>query len=169
MPRPKNKTELQLLSRSNYEKLITYVDSLSPKEQEMEFPSGYLNRSIRDVLAHLHHWHLMMLEWYRVGMGGKKPDMPSKGYTWKTVPDLNRKIHEMYSVVDLAVIRKSLDTSFAHIQEKIAQHTDTELFEKKYYPWTGSTSLGAYFISASSSHYDWALKLIKKCKKSHTA
>ncbi|HOP45228.1 MAG TPA: ClbS/DfsB family four-helix bundle protein, partial [Flavobacteriales bacterium] len=37
-----------------------------------------------------------------------------------------------------------------------------ELFEKKRYRWTGSTSLGAYLVSATSSHYDWALKLIQK-------
>ena len=37
--------------------------------------------------------------------------------------------------------------------------------EKKKYKWTGSTSLGAYLVSATSSHYDWAYKLIKKCLK----
>ncbi|MEL6140134.1 MAG: ClbS/DfsB family four-helix bundle protein, partial [Bacteroidota bacterium] len=33
------------------------------------------------------------------------------------------------------------------------------------YAWTGTTSLGAYLISSTSSHYDWAYKLIKRCKK----
>jgi hypothetical protein len=47
----------------------------------------------------------------------------------------------------------------------ICQHSDQELFEKKKYAWTGTTSLGAYLISATSSHYDWATKLIKRAKK----
>lgn len=42
---------------------------------------------------------------------------------------------------------------------------DAELFEKKRYKWTGTTLLGAYFVSATSSHYDWAYKLIKKAKR----
>lgn len=165
MPRPKNKEELIGLSQSNFKKLRDYVDSFSDEEREAEFPEGTMNRNIRDVLAHLHHWHLMMLEWYKIGMQGKMPDMPAKGYTWKTVPELNREIWEKYNDVDLADVRKMLNTSFTDIQEVIRKHTDDELFEKKRYKWTGSTSLGSYLVSATSSHYDWALKLIKKCKK----
>lgn len=55
-----------------------------------------------------------------------------------------------------------LSQSFDDLQKIIQQHTDRELFEKKKYKWTGTTSLGAYLVSATSSHYDWVLKLIKK-------
>lgn len=92
MPRPKTKDELLELSQKNFAKLNELVDSYSSEEQVAEFPEGTMNRNIRDVLAHLHHWHLMMLEWYEIGMKGDKPDMPAKGYTWKTVPELNREI-----------------------------------------------------------------------------
>lgn len=168
MPRPKNKEELIHLSQSNFKKLNEYVDSFSDEEREAEFPEGTMNRNIRDILAHLHHWHLMMLEWYKTGMRGEMPDMPAKGYTWKTVPELNREIWKKYSEVDLADVRKMLKDSFSELQQVIRKHTDEELFEKKRYKWTGSTSLGSYLISATSSHYDWALKLIKKCKKVQT-
>ena len=47
----------------------------------------------------------------------------------------------------------------------IEKHTDDELFTKKKYEWTGTTSLGAYLISATSSHYDWGLKTVKPLKK----
>ncbi|WP_422079511.1 ClbS/DfsB family four-helix bundle protein [Ulvibacterium sp.] len=165
MPRPRTKKELLELSKANYKNLLNFIRYIPREELENEFPPEYLNRNIRDVLAHLHHWHLMMLEWYKVGMSGKIPDMPGKGYTWKTVPELNRKIQYTYSNVDLKVVKESLEGSFEDLQEIIARHTEEELFEKKYYPWTGSTSLGAYLISATSSHYDWALKLIKKCRR----
>ena len=39
------------------------------------------------------------------------------------------------------------------------------LQRKKKYEWTGTTSLGSYFISATSSHYDWGLKTVKPLKK----
>lgn len=52
--------------------------------------------------------------------------------------------------------------SFEKVFPIIEKHTDEELFTKKKYKWTGSTSLGSYLISATSSHYDWALKLMKK-------
>lgn len=165
MPRPKNKQELIQISNKNYQRLSNFVDSFDEKEQSEEFPKGTMNRNIRDVLAHLHHWHLMMLEWYDVGMSGEKPEMPAKGYTWKTTPDLNLKIWEKYLDTDLKEVRLLLNDSFNNLQEVINMHNNEELFTKKRYKWTGTTSLGSYLVSATSSHYDWAYKLIKKAKK----
>ena len=165
MPRPKTKADLIAQSQSNYKKLLDYINDFTEQEQLAEFPTGTLNRNIRDVLGHLHHWNLMMLQWYTVGMSGKKPAMPAEGYTWKTLPDLNRKIQEMYNDSELEEIKGELKHSFERLQVIIAGHSDEELFTKKYYKWTGSTSLGAYLISATSSHYDWAYKLIKRTKK----
>ena len=165
MPRPKTKKELLALSQANYHKLIDFVESFSETDRNKEFPAGYLNRNSTDVLAHLHHWHLMVLDWYAVGMAGKKPDMPAKGYTWKTVPDLNRIIWKKYKDAKYTGVKKLLSTSYNDIRKLIEKHSNRELFEKKKYKWTGSTSLAAYLISATSSHYDWAYKLIKKCRK----
>jgi len=165
MPRPKSKSELIETSQKNYKTLMELVNSYSDAAIEKEFPKGTMNRNIRDVLAHLHHWHLMMLGWYEVGMKGEKPVMPAKGYTWKTLPDLNKKIWQDYRNTNLETIKELLEESYNKNQGLIANHTDKELFEKKRYKWTGSTSLGAYFISNTSSHYHWAIKLIKKSIK----
>ena len=85
--------------------------------------------------------------------------------TWKTTPELNRWIWEKYKDTPLADAKKDLESSFIKIRNLIEQHNDEELFEKKRYKWTGTTSLGAYLVSATSSHYDWAIQLIKKAKK----
>ncbi|MBT8195930.1 MAG: ClbS/DfsB family four-helix bundle protein [Bacteroidia bacterium] len=165
MPRPKTKAELLDLSLENLNKLNELIDSFSDKEQNKDFPKGTMNRNIRDVLAHLHHWHLLMLEWYKIGMAGKKPAMPAEGYSWKTLPDFNKEVWKKYNKSKLIAVRKDFNSSFKKVQKLIQKHTDKELFEKKKYQWTGTTSLGAYLISSTSSHYDWAYKLIKKAKK----
>ena len=36
--------------------------------------------------------------------------------------------------------------------------THEELFSKKVYKWVGGSTLGSYFVSSTSSHYDWAIK-----------
>lgn len=170
MPRPQNKTELLELSVKNFKKLMDFVGSLSQEERDKPFPEHYMNRNVRDVLAHIHHWHLMVLDWYQTGMGGQKPDIPAKGHTWKTTPELNRNIQRQYANTALEAVKQQLTESFRRVHALIEKHTDEELFEKKRYPWTGTTSLAAYLIGATSSHYDWAFKLIKKCKlktKSH--
>jgi hypothetical protein len=165
MSRPTDRITLLAMSQINYKKLILFILELSDSQQQKDFPPGTMNRNIRDVLGHLYHWHLMMKSWYEIGMKGQKPDIPSKGYTWKTVPQLNHEIWEQYSKVPLQEIMSKLTESHTEMMELISQHTDAELFEKKKYPWTGTSSLGAYFIGATSSHYDWALKLITKSYK----
>lgn len=165
MPKPKTKSELLNLSQHNFDKLNDLVNAYSQIEINKEFLKGTLNRNVKDVLAHLHHWHLMFLEWYEIGMKGEKPNMPAKGYTWKTLPDLNKKIWNDYRNEPLNDIRKKLNDSFNEVQKIINAHSNEVLFEKKRYKWTGSTSLGAYLISNTSSHYDWAFKLIKKSMK----
>jgi len=141
------------------------INSYSQEEVNKEFPEGTLNRNIRDVLAHLHHWHLLLLNWYEVGMAGNKPNMPAIGYTWKNLIDLNKQIWKEYQTTDLKTAKRLLKDSYKKVQFLISNHTDQELFEKKKYKWTGSTSLGQYIISNSSSHYNWAIKLIRKSKK----
>ncbi|NOT35944.1 MAG: ClbS/DfsB family four-helix bundle protein [Saprospiraceae bacterium] len=162
MARPTSKKELLTMSQKNYELLTGFIDSLSEELRNREFNKGTMNRNIRDVLAHLHQWHVMLLDWYTAGLKGIKPDIPSKGYTWKTTPELNKRIWENCQTTDLKKIRKALDKTHSEVLELIKKHSENDLFEKKKYKWTGSTSIAAYLISATSSHYDWALKLIKK-------
>ncbi len=93
---------------------------------------------------------------------GGMPEMPAKGYSWKTTPALNRWIWEHYQKTSLESIRSKLNESHEALRRIIEGHDNGSLFEKKRYKWTGTTSLGAYLVSATSSHYDWALKLIRK-------
>lgn len=165
MPRPKTKVELEQLSQQNSDKLMGLIEALDEAEQEKEFPPGTLNRNIRDILMHLHHWHLMMLGWYEVGMTGQKPEMPAPGYSWKMTPELNVWIQKQYTEVPLQEAKDQFFESQKQVFALIHQHSNEELFEKKRYKWTGTTFLGAYLISATSSHYDWALKLIKRVRK----
>lgn len=166
MPRPKNKDELLELSNSNFNKMLELIESFSEEEIiNGKIPFEDRDKNIRDILAHLHQWHLMILDWYKVGMSGKKPDIPAKGYTFRTVPALNQKIWEKYQSTKYNEILKMIKESFLEVQKLINQHTNDELFEKKKYKWTGTTSLASYLISDTSSHYDWAMKKLRKYKK----
>jgi hypothetical protein len=42
----------------------------------------------------------------------------------------------------------------------IEKHNNDELFTKKKYEFTGTTTLGAYFFYNTIDHYNWALKTI---------
>jgi len=163
MARPNCKNDLLERSSESYSALMQYITDLSPELLDKPFPKGTLNRNIRDVLAHLHQWHLLFLKWHEQGMAGNKPAMPAKGYTWKETPRLNADIQKKYRSHTLNEVVNKLMGSHLEIEQLIRRYSDKELFTKKRYKWTGSTSLGAYLVSSTSSHYQWALKLIKKC------
>lgn len=165
MSKPKNKEELLQQSALNYSKLTDFIREIPEKDQLFEFPPNYLNRHISDVLMHLYHWHNLFFEWYQQGMNHKKSAMPAPGFTWKTTPALNKIIWQQHQHTSLDQAQEFLQQSHTKIIQLIEKHTNDELFEKKRYPWTGSTSLGAYLISATSSHYHWAFQLIKKAYK----
>ena len=164
MPRPTDKAGLLELSKASLRKLLDFVESLSGNLKHATFENDELNdrdRTVSDVICHLHEWHLMMARSYEVGMSGGKPAIPAEDVTWKTLPVLNRRICQKYKGTELSKAVALLDQSHETMMSLIRKHTDEELFTRARYPWTGTTSLGSYLISATSSHYDWALKTIK--------
>jgi len=168
MPRPTNKKELVELSELNFNKLLDFIDELPEKIKNGTYKNDELNdrdKTVADVICHLHEWHLMMQNWYKVGMSGKKPAIPAEGYTFQTLPKLNHKIWEKYKGTELKKAITMFKKSHKDVMALVQKHNDDELFTKKKYQWTGTTSLGSYFISATSSHYDWGLKIVKPLKK----
>lgn len=162
MARPQNKEDLIAASTENFAELFERIHSIPEPCRTEEFVFTGLNRNIRDLICHLHEWHLLLENWYVTGMKGEKPVMPAPGYTWRTTPDLNRFIQQKYSSTDLSAGINLLRESHERMMELATSHTNEELFTKKFYKWTGTSSLGAYFVANMSSHYGWANKIIKK-------
>lgn len=162
MPRPKTKAELLSASVDGYAQLNAMLAALTPSQQNSVFPFEHRDRNLRDVMAHLHEWQVMMLNWYESGIAGDKPDMPAKGYTWKTTPELNAAIWARYQGTSLTLVRRKLATTHDALLDIITARTNDELFTKCRYSWTGTTSLGSYLTSALPSHYDWAMKIVRR-------
>lgn len=163
MPRPTSKATLVAASGTQYEKLWKLIDSMSLEEQNSQFMFEDRDKNLRDVIVHLHEWHKMTEKWHRVGvLEGAIPDVPGKGYTWRTLPELNLVIWRKYQTASLDSAKNMFIESHKMISDLIETHSDDELFSKNVYKWTKSSTLGAYFIGATSSHYEWAMKKLKK-------
>ncbi|MDR0375156.1 MAG: ClbS/DfsB family four-helix bundle protein [Treponema sp.] len=168
MSRPTNKKELLELAEINFNKLLDFIDALPGEIKNAVYKNDELNdrdKTISDVICHLHEWHLMMENWYKIGMSGKNPAIPAEDVTWQTLPILNHRIYDKYEGTELRKAIAMFKKSHKDVMALIEKHSDDELFAKKKYQWTGTTSLGAYLISATSSHYDWGIKTIKPLKK----
>ncbi len=122
--------------------------------------------SVKDILAHLDAWHDMFLLWEREGSAGRKPDMPAPGFTWKDTPALNEAIWERTRYDGYDDVCNRLRSTYDEVRSIVESYDNEDLFTKRRYKWTGSTSVGSYAVSATSSHYDWARQLIRKYKMS---
>jgi hypothetical protein len=120
------------------------------------------DKNARDVLMHLHSWHEMLIKWYKDNMAGKKTTFLPEGFGWRDTPKLNAEFWVDYQGVSLEEAKKLVRKSHGEVMNIVKRHSNEELFGKGVYKWTGGTTLGAYLISATSSHYDWAMKLLKK-------
>ena len=163
MPRPTNKNMLIVAANEQFAKLFAHIDKMSVNEQNAAFNFEDRDKNLRDVLVHLYEWHKMVERWHKIGtLEGGMPQVPGEGYTWKTLPDLNMEIWKKYQNASLPEAKDMLQKSHKMIMKLIEPHTNEELFDKGVYKWTKSSTLGAYFVSCTASHYEWAIKKIKK-------
>ena len=101
MTRPINKEELVIFAELSFNELLDFINGLPETIKYKTYINNELNdrdKTIADVLCHLHEWHLMRENWYNEGMFGKKPTL---SYSLKTLPILNHKIWERYKGTEL--------------------------------------------------------------------
>ena len=82
---------------------------------------------------------------------------------------MNVELWKKHQSTSLEDAKEMLEKSHAEVIALAEKFSDEELFTKGVYKWVGGTTLGSYFISCTSSHYDWAMKKlkahIKNCKE----
>ncbi|MGO2083674.1 ClbS/DfsB family four-helix bundle protein [Vagococcus sp.] len=175
MTRPKSKGELLTQAELNFRRLCDLIASLSQEEQLQTFSFDSMkekgahwqrDKNIRDVLAHLYEWHQLLLEWVSSNQEGQPRPFLKEGYNWRTYSGMNLEFWECHQETPLNELKEKLSESHRQVLESCQLFSDTELFEKNIFSWVGGSTLGSYYISATSSHYEWALKKIKKHKKS---
>lgn len=160
MPRPTSKDELLGAIAKERGALESYLATL-PAEQMLE-PHIVGDWSVKDVLAHLVEWEQMCLGWYRAGLDGAVPPLPAPGFKWNQTPALNQQIYEQYRDRPLNEIMTLFHDSHSEIAFVIEGLSNDVLFTPGVYAWTGKNTMGTYFVSATSSHYLWARKEIRK-------
>lgn len=168
MPRPTNKSDLLALSQNNYESLLALLEQIPPELQSAPFEYNERDKTLRDVLVHLYEWQVLLLHFVRTNLNKTSdfvPFLPAP-YNFKTYPAMNKEIWQKHQSTSLENAKAMLNSSHAQCKELIENLPPKELFVKKHYKWCGNTSLGSYCVSATSSHYDWASKCIKKRVKS---
>ena len=168
MPRPTTKTELIAAANAQFEKLWKLIDGMPEEMQCAAFAFEDRDKNVRDVLVHLYEWHQLQLRWVQANLEGEASPFLPPPYTWKTYGAMNVGFREKHQGTPYAQSREMLLASHREVMALIEGFSDEALFTKRYYPWTGATSLGSYCVSVTSSHYDWAMKKLKNHIKTYS-
>jgi hypothetical protein len=161
MARPTTKQELIIAGNRQFNKLWELINSMSDEEQNAVFRFEDRDKTVRDVLVHLYEWHQLLLNWATANrIGEAKPFLPAP-YNWRTYPEMNVEFWKKHQNTPYDASKAMFVESHAKVIALIETFSDEELFSKKHFAWTGTSSLGSYCVSATSSHYDWAMKKIK--------
>ena len=179
MSRPKTKEDLMNSAKENYEKLGAIISKMS--EEELNTPFDFSkdekkkeahwrrDKNLRDVLIHLYEWHQLILNWVNSNKNGEKKAFLPQPYNWKTYGEMNVEFFKKHQDTPLQKAKEMLKQSHIKVLDLAETFTNDELFSKGVYEWVGGSVLGSYFVSVTSSHYDWAIKKIKahqrNCKK----
>lgn len=157
--RAKTRKELLESIRTTREALDKKFSELTPKE--MVWPGSMDDWSVKDILAHLVDWEQRFIEWYKAGLRGEIPETPAPGFTWRELPKLNQEGYEIHKNETLEHVLDQYEKSYQEIYELVEGMQEQEIFEAKYYEWTGSSSLLSWIAANTSSHYNWARRNIR--------
>lgn len=178
MGRPTTKTDLINAAADNWEKMNRLISSLTEKELTTPFDfEGDIkkkeahwkrDKNLRDILIHLYEWHQLLINWIESNKTGDNKSFLPEPYNWKTYGDMNAAFWQKHQKTTLEEASKMLADSHEKVMSLAETFSNEELFSKGVYRWVGGSTLGSYFISNTSSHYEWAMKKlkvhIKNCK-----
>jgi len=174
MARPTTKEDLIIAGNGQYKKLVELICSISEadrlgtfnfdleKEKEAHWKR---DKCIRDVLIHVYEWQQLLLNWVQANQNDESKPFLLDGYNWKTYGEMNVKFWEAHQETSYEQSVTMLEESHGKVMKLIETFSNEELFSKGSFAWTGGSTLGSYCVSVTASHYDWAMKKLKKYKK----
>jgi hypothetical protein len=151
-------TRASLLARNDaeFEALLALIAGLSADQLGAEFAGPARDRNVRDVVAHLHAWHILLERWYSDGMSGGSPSIPAVGYSWRELAGLNEALRQQWQDTSLAELMPLLRASHEALQAMVALHDERELDDPAAFAWTKGSALGEFAQECGGSHYAWA-------------
>ncbi|MEG0377192.1 MAG: ClbS/DfsB family four-helix bundle protein [Eubacterium sp.] len=175
MSRATTKAEMTSAAINNYEKLNVLISELTEKELSTSFDFTAdekkkeahwgRDKNLRDILIHLYEWHQLLLNWVKSNKNGENKSFIPKPYNWRTYGDMNVAFFKKHQNTPLEEARELFEKSHKDVLDLAETFSNEELFSKGVYEWIGGSTLGAYFVSATASHYEWAMKKLKAHKK----
>ena len=177
MSKPTNKQELIAAMQDGYKKLNDQIDKMSTEVAlaPFNFPSDpkkcgvrwAYDRCLRDLLAHLYEWQVLMRIFVQNIRDGHPKDYLPDEYR-KNYHEMDKMLVEKHQSTSLDDAKRLLAELHQEMLDLANSFTDEELFSKGVFKTTYTTTMAAYFESVTTSPYAQATKLLKTHQKTAT-
>lgn len=131
-----------------------------PKETKAKCTTFEQGENMRDVLTHIYEWQLLQVAFVENIRKGEPKDFIPDPYrkNYKEMDEVNRLRHQSTSFDKAVSLLQETHPKMIALMESF---TDEELFGKKVFKVTYTTTMAAYFVSVTLSPYSQALKRLK--------
>lgn len=171
---PTDKISLKEAASEGYSRLMDILLTADHASLESNFlPPAKLAKcttfaqgeNVRDLLTHIYEWQRLQVAFVDNIRKGTPKDFIPDPYrrNYKEMDEVNRLKHQSTSLQQAI---EMLQKSHAEIMELIDTFSEEELFGRKVFKVTYTTTMAAYFLSVTSSPYSQSLKRIKSHLKS---
>ena len=177
MARARTKADLIASAGGQWDKLWELIGGMDQGARTATFDFGDYagkreahwrrDKNLRDVLVHLYEWHRLILNWVEANQKGENRPFLPPPYNWKNYGQMNEAFWAKHQDTSPEQAEAMLRESHAQVMALLDGFSNEELFERGRFKWTGTTTLGSYFVSATASHYDWAMKKLKAPLRSY--
>lgn len=174
MAYPQDKQSLLQAAQEGYQLLMEALKTADPKVMEANFlpkatkakcSTFEQGENMRDILVHIYEWQRLQVAFVEnIRKGDPKdfiPDPYRKNY--KEMDAANWEKHQHTSFHEAVAL---LERSHPEIISLLDSFSEEELFGKKVFKVTYTTTMAAYFVSVTVSPYGQALKRLKAHLKS---
>lgn len=169
MPTPQTKQELIQAIGESYAELMEVINQCDASVLEADFlPSASKAKcstfsqgsNMRDLLVHAYEWQRLQVEFVANIRKGTPRDFIPEPYR-KNYKEMDQVNWEKHQSTPFAKAKKLLEDSHKEVFELVDTFTDEELFGKKVFKVTYTTTMAAYFLSVTVSPYTQMTKKLK--------
>lgn len=148
---PKSKQAILELIRDERSRLEAAVGKLS--EAQMVAPGLDGERSVKDILAHISAWELMMVQWLKETYAGLTPERPAPGMTWDDLDQLNERIYLDNQDRSLGEVMARSESAYSHAVQAVQEMTDGDLFDGTRFAWRNGDPMWHMVAANTWWHY----------------
>lgn len=169
MTQPQDKQALKALAQRDYEALMAAIEAADADALAAPFVVGdkpakcatfQQGSDVKDLLVHALEWQRLQSAFVANIRKGEPKDFIPDPYR-KDYKEMDRANFEKHRSTSLELAIAMLGESHAEMMRLMESFSEEELFGKKVFRVTYTTTMAAYFMSVTSQPYAQSLKKLK--------